>query len=354
MPGIHEERLAELIDWLSEPGNPSVRYLTLRHLLDKAGDEPDVQAARSAIAQSQPVRRVMACQSSVGCWGDPESPYLPKYKASYWTLMMLGYLHLSPEDVGVQKAVEYLLRFQQPCGGFAECGEEGACREYEIVARRRRASRRNLPGEDAFVRDYIHQMTLSCLTGNVTAALLRLGYADDPRVGRAVDWLVDIQNTDGGWLCPYWKAHDKDKHSCFYGTICPLEAFAEIPDEKRSSKVQEAASRGAEFLLMHRLYKADHHDFAVINPNWLKPAFPWFYRYDILRGLWVLARLGFRDERMGDALAVLREKQTVDGRWVLESTPSGRMRTSFGKKGKTNKWITLHALWVHKEIDGLG
>lgn len=354
MPNRHEKKLAELIDWLSEPENPSVRYLTLRHLLDEAEDEPNVQAARSAIAQSQSVRRIMARQSSTGFWGDPESPYLPKYKSSYWTLMVLGYLHLSRENESVQKAVEHIFGFQQPCGGFAECGKEGARREYEIVARRRRASRKNLPGEDAFVPGLIHQMTLSCLTGNVVAALLRLGYEDDPTVWRAIDWLVSIQNADGGWLCPYWKAHVRDKHSCFYGTICPLEAFSEIPTEKRSPKVQEAVSRGAEFLLMHRLYKADHHDFAVINPNWLKLAFPWFYRYDILRGLWVLAQLGFRDERMDDALAVLQEKRTEEGKWVLESTPYGRMQANLEKKGAPSKWITLHALWVIKEIDGLG
>jgi len=56
---------------------------------------------------------------------------------------------------------------------------------------------------------------------------------------------------------------------------------------------------------------------------------------------------------MDDALTALWEKQAIDGRWGLESTPSGRMLTSFGKKGEPNKWITLHALWVLKEIDGL-
>jgi len=63
--------------------------------------------------------------------------------------------------------------------------------------------------------------------------------------------------------------------------------------------------------------------------------------------------LGFRDERMDDALSVLREKQSIDGGWVLESTPSGRMLTSFGKKDEPNKWITLHALGVLKEMNHL-
>jgi len=72
---------------------------------------------------------------------------------------------------------------------------------------RRQSKGKEPPEESAFVADLVHQMTLSCLTGNVVAALLRLGYGDDPRLWQAVDWLVSIQNTDGGWLCPYWKAH---------------------------------------------------------------------------------------------------------------------------------------------------
>jgi len=35
-----------------------------------------------------------------------------------------------------------------------------------------------------------------------------------------------------------------------------------------------------------------------------------FYGYSILRGLWMLIKLDCRDERMEDALAVLRDKWT--------------------------------------------
>jgi hypothetical protein len=340
--------------WLLEEDNPSVRYLALRHLLERPEDDPEVQAARAAIPRSWVVERIFARQDAGGFWGDPTSPYQPKYKSSYWTLMVLGHLGLSREDERVQRSVEHIFRFQQPegaCpehgrGGFAEFGEEGARREYLYKVEKAQERGKQPPEESAFVTDLVHQMTLSCLTGNVVAALLRLGYGDDPRLWQAVDWLVSIQNADGGWLCPYWKAHIRDTHSCFYGTICVLEAFAEIPEGKRPPAVQEATARGAEFLLMHRLYRADHHDLQIINPKWLKLAFPWFYGYNILRGLWVLTRLGYRDERMEDALAVLREKQTPEGKWVLESTPYGRMQANLEKKGQPSKWITLKALWV--------
>ncbi|GAB4408099.1 MAG: hypothetical protein Kow00123_21110 [Anaerolineales bacterium] len=333
-----------LLDWLLEPTNPSVRYLALRHLLGRGEDDTDVREARAAIPRSSIARRIFAKQAPEGHWGDPATPYLPKYKATYWTLMLLGYLGLNRDDERVQRAAEHVLTFQTAEGGFSERGEEGARREYaHVAARARQRGKAPLPESD-FIADNIRQGTLSCLTGNVVAALLRLGYGDDPRVARAVDWLVRIQNADGGWLCPYWRAHVRDTHGCFYGTICPLEAFVEIPEAARTPEVQSAAARGAEFLLMHRLYRADHHDLAVIKPHWLTLAFPWFYGYNILRGLWVLARLGYRDPRMHDALAVLQSKRTPDGAWVLENAPQGRMQADLEKKGQPSKWLTLMVL----------
>ena len=104
---------------------------------------------------------------------------------------------------------------------------------------------------------------------------------------------------------------------------------------------------------MHRLYKADHHDFRVIKLDWLKFGFPWFYRYDVLRGLLVLTKLSYtRDERMSDALNLLLDKQNQEGKWILESTPSGRMHASIETKGKPSKWVTLNALRVLKRVYG--
>ncbi len=356
------------IPWLLEPGNPSVRSLALRHLLGRPEDDPEVKAARAGIPASRAVERIFGKQSPDGFWGNPTSPYLPKYKASYWTLMVLGYLgmgradeshpelveglHPEPAEGRVQRAVEYIFRFQQPGGGFVAGGEEEARREYLRKVQKAQERGKKPPEESAFVADHLHQGTFSCLTGNVVAALWRLGYGDDSRLWKALDWLLEIQNADGGWLCPYWKAHIKDTHSCFHGSICALEAFAEMPETKRPPAVREAAARAAEFLLMHRLYKADHHDFRIIDPRWLKLAFPWFYSYNILRGLWVLSRLGYRDERMKDALEVLREKQTSEGKWVLESTPYGRMQANLGKKGEPSKWVTLIALWALRGVQG--
>ncbi len=331
--------------WLMEPDSPSVRYWTIRDF----GLAEDAAAARAAIPDSPVVRKVMARQADGGYWGDPDSPYLPKYKATYWTLMLLGYLGLSREDDRIRRAVEYILRFQQPDGGFAASSEAQAQEEYRRQVARSQSRGRPVPEETAYIADQIHQETLSCLTGNTVAALLRFGYGDDARVRRALQWLTGVQNADGGWLCPYWRAHVRDTHGCMYGTIAALEAFASVPYDRRPPAMEQAIAHGAEFLLMHRLYLADHHDMAPIKADWLTLHFPWFYGYDILRGLWVLNQLGYfvsEEPRLADALDVLAGKMTPQGLWVLEKTPRGRMWANLERKGAPSKWITLRALWV--------
>jgi hypothetical protein len=340
---------ADPIPWLLEPENPSVRYFTLTDLLGRPKDDPQVLDAKRAIPTSAVVTKIFSRQDPAGFWESPEKPYQPKYKATYWQIMLLALLGLDRQDERVQRACEHIFKFQLQEGGFSELGERAAREEYlwKLEAAQRRGKK---PGEEKpFIADLIRQMELSCLTGNVVAALLRFGYGEDPRVGKAIAWLISIQNRDGGWLCPYWTAHLRDTHSCFMGTITPLEAFSELPVEERTKEMKQAIERGAEFLLMHRLFKADRHDFRVIKQDWLEFGFPWFYRYDVLRGLLVLTRLGYtRDERLNDALELLLAKQGRDGRWILESTPAGRMHASLGRKGKPSKWVTLNALRVLK------
>jgi hypothetical protein len=94
---------------------------------------------------------------------------------------------------------------------------------------------------------------------------------------------------------------------------------------------------------MHRLYQADHHDWAIIRPSWLRLSFPFFWGYSTLRSLWVSTRLGRRDKRIQDALAALRRKQLADWRWPLEATPWGHLQMNLEKKGQPSKWVTLLA-----------
>jgi len=335
------------IDWLLEEANPSVRYFTLRDILGKSESDPQVAAAKRAIPGSQVVKKILQRQDPEGYWEEPANPYHPKYKSSYWQIMTLGQLGVDRSDERVKRACEHIFQFQLGEGGFSSYTPKRALKEYEWL----RGKGKKLPSPNQWVSSIVFEHQYSCLTGNMAAALIRIGYTNDSRVRRALEWLVKIQNKDGGWLCPYWKAHIKDKHGCFYGTICPLEAFSEVKKENLTKEMRETIEKGTEFLLMHRLFKADHHGYRVINQSWLKLSFPWFYGYSILRGLDVLTKLGYvKDERLRDAVEILLQKRQGNGAWFLEGAPIGRMQTNIEAKGKPSKWITLVALRVLKRL----
>jgi len=346
----HNVSQKSLVRWLLEKENPSVRYFTLRDLLNRGEDDPELQAAKAAIPTSKIMTKIFSKQKPEGFWEEPANPYHPKYKSSYWQIMTLGQLGMDRSDERVGKACEFVFQFQLDEGGFSSYTPERALKEYEWL----REKGKKLPSPNEWASSIVFEHQYSCLTGNMVSALSRIGYANDPRVRKALEWLVRIQNKDGGWLCPYWRAHVKDTHGCFYGTICPLEAFSEIPKANLIKEMEQAIERGAEFLLMHRLFKADHHNYKVIKQSWLKLSFPWFYGYNILRGLDVLTKLDYvEDERLSDAVQFLLQKRRPDGTWILENAPTGRMQANIETVGKPSKWITLNALRVLKRLHKL-
>jgi len=330
-----------------EESNPSVRYFALRDILGRGEGDPEVAAAKRAIPESPVVKKILQKQRPGGYWEDPGSPYLPKYKSSYWQLMILGRLGIDRDNEKVERACEHILRFQHEEGGFTSHTRITALKEYKWLLQKGR----KLPSFEEWASSLIFEQQLSCLTGNMVAALIRLGYEGDPRVERAVEWLVKIQHPDGGWQCPYWRAHIKDRHGCFHGTICALEGLSEVREEHLTKETRETIGRAAEFLLMHRLYKSDHHGYSVINQTWMRLEFPWFWGYSVLRGLDVLTKLGYvNDERLEDAAEDLLKKRREDGTWMLKSAPIGRMQANIEKRDEPSKWVTLIALRILKRL----
>jgi len=341
----------QVIEWLLEKENPSVRYFTLRDLMEREETDFEVEEAKAAIPSYKVIEKMFSKQKSEGYWEDPNSPYLPKYKSTYWQIMILGQLGMDKSHEKVQRACEFVLNLQLDEGGFSAYTRKAALTEYDWMRSRTALKEKLPPDSKSWAQSVVMEHQYSCLTGNLCAAMLRLSYGTDPRLIKALNWLVKIQNRDGGWLCPYWKAHIKDTHSCFHGTICSLEAFSEVSKEKRTPEMRQAIARGAEFLLMHRLFKADHHGYRVINRQWFRFSFPGFYSYNVLRGLSVLTKLGYiEDERLRDAVELLLQKRRPDGTWLLENAPTGRMQVNIETVGKPSKWITLNALRILKRL----
>lgn len=315
----------EVVAWLLEEENPSVRFLTLTELL---GTDPRSKLAietRKSIPDWPPIRKILEHQRKNGGWDRGRTWYLPKYKSTVWQLIILSQTGIDPGRLEVRAMCDYSFRFQNAAGGFVSGTVSNPEEDWGRVA--------------------------GCLNGNVIAALCRLGLNKDRRVKKAVNHLLAFQEPDGGWTCRSFGYHAKDKHSCFMGTICALDALLEFSATKEDKRVHEAKMKACEFLLMHRLLRADHHDWRFIRPDWAQLRVPWLVSYSLLRGLRALTRAGVLDDpRMMEGIEILRSKRHRNGRWRREVSWPTSAYSSFGRAGSDDKWITLNALLVLKAL----
>lgn len=322
--------------WLLENDNPSVRYFTLRDLLGKPETHPDVKNAHQQIMQIGIVPAILKRQKKEGYWEQPERFYNAKYKGTVWQLMILAELGADRDDHRIKKACEFLLTYSQDpeSGGFAYSSstKKGGGRHSEVIP---------------------------CLTGNLVWSLIRFGYLKDPRLQQGIDWITTYQRYDDrvteiptGWPYDRLKTGCFGRHSCHMGAVKTLKALAEIPEKKRTSAVKRTIQTGAEYFLLHHVFKSSHNLSRVPKPGWLKFGFPLMYQTDALEILGILTNLGYKDERMKEAVDLVVSKQNEQGKWILENTFNGRYQVRIEQKGHPSKWITLHALRVLKRFHG--
>ncbi|MBI2862906.1 MAG: nitrogen fixation protein NifH [Chloroflexi bacterium] len=305
----------QTIEWLLEKDNPSVRYFTLRHLLDRPDDDQEVQDARGAIMQSEPVTRILAAQDAEGYWVNPGPGYTPKYQSTVWQILFLAELGADGRNQQVQRGCEYVLGHAQASHGglsaLAQAQPSGA----------------------------IH-----CLNGNLIWALVALGFGDDERVGRAVDWLAgSITGEDfERWYAlvpgPGFRCGANGGKPCAWGAVKSLRALANLPPTLRSARVKRATDAAAEFLLSRDPAKADYPYTERVSGEWFKFGFPLSYTSDVLEALFVLGEAGYgRDPRLKNAIELVLSKRGADGRWAMKHSLNGKMWADIEVKGKPSK-----------------
>ena len=321
---------ADPTDWLLEKNNPSVRYFTLKYILKKPENDLELQETKLEIMKAGLVPAILAKQKKEGYWEIPEKFYTAKYKGTVWQILILTELGADITNINIKKACEFILNYSQDpeSGGFAHSTSvrTGGGRHSEVIP---------------------------CLTGNMVWSLIRLGYLDDSRVERGINWITRYQRFDDGmqesikgWPYDRLKAACFGKHTCHMGAVKALKALTEIPENKRSSEVKNTIEKGAEYMLKHHIYKRSHDPSFVAKPGWLKFGFPLMYQSDALEVLGILTELGYRDKRMQEAIDILVSKQDEQGRWKLENTFNGRFQVNIEQKGAFSKWITLNSLRV--------
>lgn len=317
------------IQWLLEENNPSVRYFAMRELQLLSDEHPDLVKARERILGAEFVRDILNKQNEDGSWGVAEKFYTMKYQGTAWQLLILAELGVVAND-RIKQACELLFKMSQSSdGGFSvEYGKKSGAG--------------------------LHSKVIPCLTGNMTWTLIRLGYLEDERVESAIDWIVRNQRADDGNKpgLPDWEYEKHvacfSKHTCFMGIVKSLKALSEIPSEHRSEAVQRKIEELVEFILIHYIFKKSHDLAKDSKPGWKKFGFPLMYQTDILEILMILSKLDIRDDRMEEAISLLKKKQVSSEHWMLENTFNGKMIVDIEKKGEPSKWITLRALQVLK------
>ncbi len=230
------------------------------------------------------LKKILSAQVADGYWPPRETCYRPKWTAGVWPLMLLDEMEV-PADPRIKAECERFLDPHQIDTG-----------SYSARSGLQRGKRWNE----------------ACLTGNMIRTLVKFGYAKDHRVRRALDWMPDHQQEDGGWNWNY--PERKVKHSSLMSTVEPLWAYLDFPRRKWTRRMKGSIERGAEFLLIHHVYKSDNHHWRPTYPFFTMLHFPMYYFYDILHGLRVLTKLGYSDdERIRDAVHLLLSKTSPDG-----------------------------------------
>ena len=80
--------------------------------------------------------------------------------------------------------------------------------------------------------------------------------------------------------------------------------------------------------------------------------FPLMYQTDALEVTGILLDLGYKDDRLQEAVELILSKQGADGKWNLEATFNGKFQVDIESKGRPSKWITLNSLRVLRSYFG--
>ena len=307
----------QTLAWLMEPTEPGVRYLTMRDLLNLPANDLELLHARSVAHRQGPIAEILFHMDPQGFWEKPGPGYLPKYRSSVWSVVLLAQLGASIlEDERIRQACDYMIQNTLLDGG-------------------------------QFTSNGVPSGTVDCLQGNLCWALTEMGY-DHPRLENAFEWLARTVTGEGlapvserkapvryyaGKCGPDFACGANDKLPCAWGAVKVMLALAQLPANKRSPLINEAIQRGVDFLLSVDPAEGNYPSGYNMKPsgNWRKFGFPVFYVTDNLQVAEALVAHGLADDaRLDNMIHFIHGKQDAQGRWPLEYDYSGKTWVDFG------------------------
>ncbi|HUW56900.1 MAG TPA: hypothetical protein VMZ92_09705 [Planctomycetota bacterium] len=300
----------DILEWLLEPIDISVRYRTLSELLNRGPKDREFREAKAAIPGSPAVTRLFTAMLPDGSWN-----YAYRHKRSrylFFVMTSLGWaaeLGLDRTDERVTRAVRHLFSLQSEDGDFN--------RHY------------------------------SCYNGLILRTLNRLGFGLDSHTVLLRRLLKRSARHDGGFHCdirPRRKANASPHKSCIKGSIAALLAFAEDKHLRRSEQTKPLADY---FLRRHVLFRTDDLRTPVLDKT-LDLSFPFTYTSGLVEAVYALALLGYGNRHeMKEAWSLLASKRDEDSRLPLERSVVWP-HVSHTPRRRPSKWLTLYACLAEK------
>lgn len=301
----------DAIDWLLD-SDPAISWQAMRDLTDAS--TAAIATERARVPHEGIGAEILACQGPDGSWHRAGAPdWLP----TLFTFLLLRATGVDRTEPAVESAVARL--------------EAGFQWDEEF--------------RDKPFKTFFEGEVEPCINGGVLALGAYFGRPTESLARR----LIGEQLDDGGWNCEA----PKSTRSSFHTTICVLEGLLEYERAVGSTPEITATRRqGEEYLLKRSLFRRLSNG-EVVDPAFLKFAFPPRYHYDVLRALDYLRVAGVDDARIGDALQVVKSAQQADGRWLLDESHDEALAFPFGESvGKSSRWNTLRGLQVLRWYQG--
>ncbi|UCD43767.1 MAG: hypothetical protein JSV27_06320 [Candidatus Bathyarchaeota archaeon] len=306
---------------LSDP-SPSLRLLVLRELLHREEDDPEVDELRDIREEDQLVSGLLELQQGDGSWsstGLDASQALGEVHSTSQALIRLGYIGLDHDHPAVQRGAEFL---------FSKQMEDGA---WEIPRR----------GGDLGETEGYSMIPLQ--TAIPLRALGSCGYAPDPRVEKAYEWLLAQRLEDGAWPTGissgnygYVAGYRRLAHSrwgCRSNTTGALSCLALHPDHRNGPEATRALD-----LLLGRETREKHaigYDVArTIGVERARGFLTYYARFDLAQVLDLCWRIGAskEDGRIADIIEFMMEQQGDYGLWEYAAYP------------QASRWVTFDLL----------
>jgi hypothetical protein len=303
-----------VLDWLLD-SDPAIRWQVFRDLLHAPVEV--VAAERARVATEGWGARLLALQGEDGQWAGGACFPAPSFN---WRAENNG-----------QPWTSTLPTLQLLCDfGIDPCSQQ-VCRAIALVREHCRWEHAGQPFFSGEVEPCINGRTVTLAT-----------YFNQDVHG-VVARLLGEQLEDGGWNC---EAERGSVRSSFATTINVLEGLL-VHEQKTGGSPESVAARrrGEEYLLERKLFRRRSTG-EVVNRAWLQFSFPTRWQYDVLRALEYFRSAGdVPDQRMHEAIDLLRSKRQPDGTWLLENTHPGKVHFALEDgDGRPSRWNTLRAL----------